>query len=562
MKKNFVKRTLCLGLAGTMVMSTLLTGCGKKDDSGNGGGKETTAVKIESNDYKKSLLQFNTQPDISVHDPSIFKDPATGKYYVFGSHLAQASSDDMISWKYLGVQGYSNSSIYGVLKDGLAGSFEWAGYDDSDCKGGYAVWAPEIFYNEHYVWEDGSKGAYMMYYSASSTYCRSCIGYAVSKNVESGYKYVDTVIYSGFTKVDAYDKDSDNNKNVKYTDVMEVYGTENVNDLRGEYFSDNGNGYNTKAFPNAIDPSIFFDKDGKLWMTYGSWSGGLWIVQLDPATGQVIHDYENSSEKDNFTDKYFGKRIAYGNGASGEGPYIRYSDETGYYYLFATIGWLGADGGYNMRMFRAENPDGPYVDASGRAATNMRGNDNNSVGVKVMGGYNFPSLNTGYLSPGHNSFIFDVEEGRNFLVYHTRFVNRGEGHQMRVHQMLYNKDGWLCALPFQYTGETTSKTGYTAKEIAGVYNFVDHDTDTNTTAKGYMEYVLYEDGGVARMKKPEKILGSWKAEEGTNYITVSISATKSFEGVLCRMKDEAGNSVMTISAVSDKNNSVWFVKYE
>ncbi len=556
MRKNFIKKTVCLGLVSVMVMS-MAAGCGKKEETNN---EFTTIAVKQENDYKKSMLQYNTLPDISVHDPSIFKDPATGKYYVFGSHLAQASSDDLISWKYLGVQGYSNSSIYGVLKDGLAGSFEWAGYDDSDCKGGYAVWAPEIIYNEHYVWEDGSKGAYMLYYSASSTYCRSCIGYAVSKNVEEGYKYVDTVIYSGFTAVDAYDKDSDNNKNVKYTDVMEVYGTENTSDLRGSYFNDGGKAYNTKAFPNAIDPSIFFDEDGKLWMTYGSWSGGLWITELDPATGQVIHNYENNDDKNNFTDKYFGKRIAYGNGASGEGPYIRYSSETGYYYLFATIGWLGADGGYNMRMFRAENPDGPYVDASGREATNMRGNDNNSVGVKVMGGYNLPSLNTGYLSPGHNSFMID-DDGKMFLFYHTRFVNRSEAHQMRVHQMLANKEGWLCALPFQYTGETVSENGYSAEEMAGIYHFVDHDTDTNTTAKGSMEYVFYEDGGIARLKKPEKILGTWKAESGSNYINIEIG-TKSYSGVVCRMKDEAGNSVMTISAVSEKNNSVWAVMYE
>lgn len=51
-------------------------------------------------------------------------------------------------------------------------------------KGGYAVWAPDITYNENYVWEDGSKGAYMMYYCTSSTAFRSCIGYAVCKNVD------------------------------------------------------------------------------------------------------------------------------------------------------------------------------------------------------------------------------------------------------------------------------------------------------------------------------------------------------------------------------------------
>ena len=36
------------------------------------------------------------------------------------------------------------------------------------------VWNPD------YVNEDGSKGAYMLYYCTSSTAIRSCIGYAIS----------------------------------------------------------------------------------------------------------------------------------------------------------------------------------------------------------------------------------------------------------------------------------------------------------------------------------------------------------------------------------------------
>ena len=36
---------------------------------------------------------------VSVHDPSIVKDPATGTYYVFGSHIEAAKSNDLQSWK-------------------------------------------------------------------------------------------------------------------------------------------------------------------------------------------------------------------------------------------------------------------------------------------------------------------------------------------------------------------------------------------------------------------------------------------------------------------------------
>ena len=31
------------------------------------------------------------------------------------------------------------------------------------------------------------------------------------------------------------------------------------------------------------------DEDGGMWMTYGSWFGGIWMLRLDPATG--LRDY-------------------------------------------------------------------------------------------------------------------------------------------------------------------------------------------------------------------------------------------------------------------------------
>lgn len=49
---------------------------------------------------------------VSVHDPSIYYDSSTNKYYVFGSHLAQASSTDLRNWSYVGTQGYANRSLY------------------------------------------------------------------------------------------------------------------------------------------------------------------------------------------------------------------------------------------------------------------------------------------------------------------------------------------------------------------------------------------------------------------------------------------------------------------
>ncbi len=176
-------------------------------------------------------------------------------------------------------------------------------------------------------------------------------------------------------------------------------------------------------------------------MAYGSWSGGIFVLQIDKTTGKAIYPgKEGTSTGSHFTDRYFGTKIAGGYGKSGEGPFIVYDKDTGYYYLYVTYGGLNATGGYNMRMFRSIKPDGPYVDASGKNAVLPSSTDNSPYGIKLMGNYKFSSISSGYRSPGHNSSFID-SDGQMYLRYHTRFDNGTEYHEVRVHQMFINKTG-------------------------------------------------------------------------------------------------------------------------
>ena len=80
---------------------------------------------------------------VSVHDPSIFKDPTDDTYYVLGSHIASASSEDLINWEQISsdYENVENAPFYGNLLETFSEPFQWAGYDDGDCSGGnYAVW--------------------------------------------------------------------------------------------------------------------------------------------------------------------------------------------------------------------------------------------------------------------------------------------------------------------------------------------------------------------------------------------------------------------------------------
>ena len=99
-------------------------------------------------------------------------------------------------------------------------------------------------------------------------------------------------------------------------------------------------------------------------MTYGSWSGGIFCLKLDEATG--LRDKTVSYEENIHSDPYFGKKIAGGAYVSGEASYIQKIGD--YYWLFMSYGWLEAKGGYNVRVYRSKTPDGDYVDELGNFA--------------------------------------------------------------------------------------------------------------------------------------------------------------------------------------------------
>ena len=129
--------------------------------------------------------------------------------------------------------------------------------------------------------------------------------------------------------------------------------------------------------PDCIDATVFYDHEGNLWMVYGSFTttGGIRLLKLDPASGLRGENYADSGDgRDgglSTDDPYYGKKIANSNG---EGPYIQMlpnkNSATGYYYyLWTSVGNLQYYGGYNMRVVRAERPEGPDYDAGTRRWT-------------------------------------------------------------------------------------------------------------------------------------------------------------------------------------------------
>ena len=512
---------------------------------------------------------------VSVHDPSIVWDPSSSTYYIFGSHRAAAKTTDLMSWtaftapwKTATSDNAANSAAFEtpavkkVKKGGVDVDLPAFSATKWSAKGGsgYSVdgnmWAPDVIYNK-------AMKKWCMYLSINGSGWYSSIILLTADDIEGPYLYQAPVIISGFKNGTEY----------KETDLELVLGSQSSLPERyatGDKWGD--------RYPNNIDACVFYDEEGKLWMSYGSWSGGIWMIELDENTGLRDYDvtYELTGSGNGITvDPYFGKKIAGGYYVSGEASYIEYIG--GYYFLFVTYGGLAAggdakdynNGGYQMRVFRSEKPDGPYQDVRGTNAVfpNFRvdfGPDaNDSRGVNIFGAYgdwgNQAKGRNSERSQGHNSIIA-AEDGRTYLVYHTRFQNRGEEHEVRVHQVFQNEDGWLVAAPFEYTGETvksadiaTSQQVPTA-QVAGSYKLLTHPYKLDHRVKELAKPVdieLNADGTITGSTS-----GTWAIKEGTSYITINLD--KEYKGVIVEQTLEpTDDKTIAFTALNGNGVTIW-----
>ena len=506
--------------------------------------------KISKFDTQKWETVPNRTP--SIHDPSIVVDEKDGEktYYIFGTHISQAKSLDLTNWQVpKRNNGYVNmhdNIIFGNTRENLKETFEWAGYDDADSKNGYNLWAPDVLFNPHFEWKDGTKGAYMYYYSASSTWRRSAIGFMVSPDIEGPYRYAGTVIYSGFTKEDATDG-SERNINYKNTHIPELINSGQLSEFNDKWVRKLGKEYNTDYAPNAIDPALVWDKDGKLWMVYGSWSGGIFLLEIDPSTGHPIYPKEDSTTDDGRTiDRYFGIKLAGGYHKSGEGPYIVYHPGSDYYYLYVTYGGLASDGGYNMRVFRSKEITGPYVDAKGHRPLFQASDINDLYGIKVMGNYYLDGMRSAYKSPGHNSVLIDAD--RNFLVFHTRYNNQGEQFNLKIHEMKMNDNGWFVVLPYEYNSEYKLET-VDLNEVVGTYSIVNHGISTSGNMLETKTLVLKENGKISG-----EYNGTWEKKD--DFIHFKIDGID-YSGVIYNQQINKDRFKIVFSLVGDDNTTIF-----
>ncbi len=164
---------------------------------------------------------------------------------------------------------------------------------------------------------------------------------------------------------------------------------------------------------NTIDPAITQDADGNLWLAFGSFWGGIKLIQLDPATGKQI-----SAESEVYSLAHY---------SSIEASYIHRHE--GYYYLFVDWGMCcrGMRSTYNIRVGRSQKITGPYLDKDG-------------VDMLMGGGSLVLGTTAPFIGPGHAGII--SEGGTNWFSCHFYDGTRRGAPTLAVRPMHWEASGW------------------------------------------------------------------------------------------------------------------------
>ena len=170
-----------------------------------------------------------------------------------------------------------------------------------------------------------------------------------------------------------------------------------------------GDGY------NAIDPSVFQDDDGTLWLSFGSYWSGIKLVQLDPKTGKRANPDA--------------KLIPLAYNDSIEASCL--AKHGNYYYLFVNWGSCcqGPKSTYNIRLGRSQKVTGPYLDKAG-------------VDLLQRGGSIFLTTTNGPLiGPGHAGIL--NANGKNWLTSDFEGdLRMGGKATLAIMPLHWSTDGW------------------------------------------------------------------------------------------------------------------------
>ena len=295
-----------------------------------------------------------------------------------------------------------------------------------------------------------------------------------------------------------------------------------------------------------------------MWMVYGSYGLGLFLLELDPATGLrkdglVYADF--ASGKKSFDD-YYGTHLASGSLEGGVLSFERNVPvlENGewvsknYYYLMCSYGSLSS--AYNMRCGRSETPEGPYLDVNGNplvCSTDI------GTGNKMLGSFRWEDDPVDYFCPGHND-MFDTR-GVRLIAYHCRtnyFIDKklsrsNNFHYLYLSQYDFNSDGWPVMNPNRYAGEEIQDV--TEDELlnvsAGKFEAVLFRQGVDTVPA--QRVVLRKDGTM-----DGALRGTWRMYD-SRYISIEMQGDEYLGVVMPSWIDHQSVAGLTVTAMGKRS---------
>jgi arabinan endo-1,5-alpha-L-arabinosidase len=204
---------------------------------------------------------------------------------------------------------------------------------------------------------------------------------------------------------------------------------------------------------NAIDPSILADpKTGRWWMHYGSYFGGIFCVELDPATGLTKTPDDQGH--------LIARRANY-HQDNQEAPEIIYQPKTDKYYLFTSYDPLMTT--YNVRVGYADNAEGPFFDFKGN---DLRDTINHLPVLTAP--YRFQNHN-GWAGTAHCGLI-DAGDGRYFMCHQGRLSPDHQMMDLHVREVFFTEDGWPVVSPERYAG--SEPRSFNPVDLAGEWEII------------------------------------------------------------------------------------------
>ncbi|WP_147795367.1 arabinan endo-1,5-alpha-L-arabinosidase [Cellulomonas sp. Y8] len=350
-----------------------------------------------------------------AHDPTAVRDD-DGTYWLFSTDASGAGplpragvqvrrSEDLVAWTFHGW------ALDGVPADAAA----WTG------AGG--LWAPDVVRVPDAV-AVPDDGRWRMYYSASSFGSRtSAIGLATAPHPAGPWTDRGLVVTSR-------------------------------HDVDG---------------PNAIDANAVVDADGRHWLVYGSFFGGIHALGIDPATGFVL----GSGGRPRPGPGLLLARRPHAVEAAVEGAFALPRPGGGYALLTSFDSLFGT---YHLRVVAGPSVTGPYADVRGRSATDVAADP---VGSTVLAGHRLAG-GRGWLAPGHASVLTEPLPGgssRQLLVHHVRDADDPTQHEVQVRRLVWTAGGWPLVSPQPWAGpgrEQDDEAAWpaTVAELAGTWEVV------------------------------------------------------------------------------------------